>query len=67
MYILKAICFLLILTVVLSTPATAEHIKVDIDTRSDSTAAGFLSWKPSIRRQILTAALISAYLISRNL
>lgn len=42
MYILKAICFLLIFTVVLSTTATAEHIKVDIDTRSDSTAAGFL-------------------------
>lgn len=25
----------------------ADHIKVDMDTRSDATAAGFLSWVPT--------------------
>lgn len=42
----KTFCTLLILAF-LPVCVTAEHIKVDIDARSDATAAGFLSWLPA--------------------
>ncbi|UCG59544.1 MAG: hypothetical protein JSU70_08515 [Phycisphaerales bacterium] len=47
MYAPRAICIFSILALVLSAPVTAEHIKVDLDTRNDSTAAGFDSWQGS--------------------
>ena len=44
---LKTIFISLALACALSTCANADHIRVDMDTRSDATAAGFLSWQPA--------------------